>query len=244
MTPGPVGTGKSINAFKLLSTQLPENFTSISITLSAQTSSNQILDTIFAQIDKRRKGVFGPPNGKKCIAFIDDLNMPKKEEWGAQPAIEILRQYLDHQAWYVFKLNKEYTKIEDIIFLTAMGPPGSGRNDITARIIRHFNMVSYVEIEDNTIKRIFAKITKFYLGKFPPEYQAGFENLIDATLIIYNKVKENLLPTPSKSHYLFNLRDVARVFQGLVQASIKHSKDLLDLAKIWYHENSRVYHDR
>ena len=33
---------------------------------------------------RRRKGVFGPEDGKKYIAiYIDDLNMPKKEEYGA-----------------------------------------------------------------------------------------------------------------------------------------------------------------
>lgn len=37
--------------------------------------------------------------------------------------------------------------------------------------------------------------------------------LVSATLEVYETIQKHLLPTPTKIHYTFNLRDVSKVIQ-------------------------------
>lgn len=57
----------------------------------------------------------------------------------------------------------------DINFVCAMGPPGGGRNAITPRLTRHFNYLSFAEMDEVSKKRIFSTILGSWVGK----YQAG-----------------------------------------------------------------------
>ena len=163
---GPTGTGKSLNSSELLTTGLSDTYQYISLAFSAQTGANQTQDTVDSKMEKRRKGYYGPPIGKKCIIFIDDLNMPKKETFGAQPPLELIRQYMDHRGWYDRK-TLLYMRLEDLVVLSTMGPPGGGRTFITSRLVRHYNMLAYTDLPADIINSIFTTLIAFYLRKFP-----------------------------------------------------------------------------
>jgi dynein heavy chain len=162
--------------------------------------------------------------------------MPKKEEYGAQPPIELLRQWMDHKGWYN-RVSKEFWEILDIVFVTAMGPPGGGRSSLTQRLQRHFNIITYNILDNNSIEMIFSKIIGRYFSTFSDDVKNCTKAIVDATQVVYNGVEDKLKPIPAKSHYTFNLRDMSKIFQGVCSASSKLVLTKIDLVKLWVHEN-------
>jgi dynein heavy chain len=69
--------------------------------------------------------------------------------------------------------------------------------------------------------------------------------LVTTTKRVYDAVLNGpLKPTPNKSHYTFNLRDISRINQGLVNANNKLVIQPVHLVRMWVHENKRVFGDR
>lgn len=58
------------------------------------------------------------------------------------------------------------------------------------------------------------------------------------------RIAEEMLPTPDKSHYIFNLRDLSKCIQGILQASSLHYSMEMQVLRLFYHETTRVFHDR
>jgi dynein heavy chain len=243
---GPTGTGKTVDLSQyLLSLPVDKNMI-IQTQFSAQTSANMTQDLIDGKLDKRRKGVFGPPVGKQAIIFVDDLNMPEVEEYGAQPPIEILRQWMDHGGWYDLG-DKSFRKLIDIQYCTAMGPPGGGRNHITPRMVRHFQVVGMVEAQPAVLSAIYTSILSWYMGKeaLGDDLAKLTKPIVGATLAVYQIAQDKLLPTPAKSHYMFNLRDFSRVVQGVTMVrKAQLDGDKQRMIRLWVHEISRVFGDR
>lgn len=54
--------------------------------------------------------------------------------------------------------------IVDTVVVGAMGPPGGGRNHITPRLLRHFNILCFLEFDDGTLTRIFRTIVDWHFN--------------------------------------------------------------------------------
>lgn len=246
---GPTGTGKSVYVGQHVMALPKETFQPITVTFSARTSANMAQEQIDSALDKRRKGVYGPPPGKKAVVLVDDLNMPQKERYGAQPPIELLRQLLDMQGWY--GRDNTFRRLQDVHTVCAMGPPGGGRTFITQRHLRHFSTIGLDQVSDERLRYIFHTVLDAHLtrGNFPDAIHAQSHNVINATLRVYNSAKTSLLPTPAKSHYTFNLRDFSSVVQGITlqpASALPESSEEQEngFLRLWVHETLRVFYDR
>jgi len=173
------------------------------------------------------------------------MNMPVKEVYGAQPPLELLRQFFDYGHVYDLKDSSKLF-IHNVLIMAACGLPGGSRQDVYARFLNHFNVYSINTFSDDSMFRIFLNVALngFRRAGHGQDVFVVTNQIVSATQSIYKLVQAEIRATPAKSHYIFNLRDISRVVTGCTLVRKESVTDKKIFVRVWYHEAMRVFYDR
>ena len=257
MVGGP-GTAKTSAALMFFSTFDAEKRLLKRNNFSSATTPGMFQVTIEAELDKRGGKNFGPPNNKKMTVFLDDLSMPLVNAWGDQPTLEIVRQLVETRGFCFLDKDKrgDIKVCEDLQYVAAMNHPGGGKNDIPNRLKRHFYVFNMILPAITSIDDIYGQMLRgrFTDGEFDKKTLKVVQGLTNATIELWRLVKAKMLPTPAKFHYIFNMRELSRVFQGvlltpkntILTGGIKtpSTNTPVTLLRLWKHECCRVFQDK
>merc|ERR1719359_532893 len=194
---GETGVGKSVAIQRFLNV-CGDTFSTGSTNFSAQTNTGNVVTLFENRLERKRKNLLGAPPGTIMLFFVDDINMPMLEFYGAQPPIELLRQVVDYGGFYDRK-KLFWKNVADTQFIAACGPPGGGKMPVTPRLFRHFNMIWMTALSVTAMNRILLSIFGGWLGCVKPELQELAAPLMEATVDMFFKIVQDLLPTPTKS---------------------------------------------
>ncbi|KAK2497325.1 hypothetical protein MC885_009648 [Smutsia gigantea] len=241
---GESGTSKTATTQNFLKNLNEETTIVLIVNFSSRTTSMDIQRNLEANVEKRTKDTYGPPMGKRLLVFMDDMNMPKVDEYGTQQPIALLKLLLEKG--YLYDRGKELNckSIRDLGFIAAMGKAGGGRNEVDPRFISLFNVFNVLFPSEESLHLIYSSILKGHTLVFHDSVAAMSDKLTFCTLALYKNIVQDLPPTPSKFHYIFNLRDLSRVFNGLVLTNPERFQTVTLMVRVWRNECLRVFHDR
>lgn len=242
---GESGTAKSVTIQAYLNGLDPSTAVALNMNFSSRTSSADVQRAIEDATEKRTKDTYGPPMGKKLLIFLDDMNMPRVDTYGTQQPIALLKLFTTMAGLYDRGKDLNWKHMKDIQIVGAMGPPGGARNPVDPRFISLFSVFEIQFPSDDNLSTIYQNILVRHLAKLSDSIRSTVsETLTSVTLELYNYIVEKLPPTPSRFHYIFNLRDLSRIYEGLLLTCEDHFPGPGEFLRLWRNESLRIFHDR
>uniref|UniRef100_A0A6P7FV51 Dynein heavy chain 10, axonemal-like n=1 Tax=Diabrotica virgifera virgifera TaxID=50390 RepID=A0A6P7FV51_DIAVI len=240
---GETGTSKTAIIQDFLRNLDQDIFILLNINFSSRTSSMDVQMNLESSVEKRTKEIYGPPMGKKLICFIDDMNMPQVDDYGTQQPIALLKLLFEKGGFYDRGKDLNWKILKDISYFAAMGIAGGGRNEVDPRFISMFIVINLVFPTTSTLHHIYTSILNGHLSTFDEEVQIA-PLLMTITLNLYNVCINQLPPTPSKFHYIFNMRDLSRITAGICLSVPNLYTKQAYIVRLWRNEFLRVICDR
>ncbi|XP_067084612.1 dynein axonemal heavy chain 10 [Osmerus mordax] len=241
---GESGTSKTATTQNFFKNVNIDTTMTLVINFSSRTTSMDLQRNLEASVEKRTKETYGPPMGKRLLVFMDDLNMPRVDDYGTQQPIALLKLLLDRGGLYDRGKELNCKILKDLGFIAAMGKAGGGRNEVDPRFVSLFSVFNIPFPEEDALKLIYASILEGHARPFEEAIQKICEKLTFCTLELYKSIIRDLPPTPSKFHYIFNLRDLSRVYHGLTLTNAERFLTVAQFVRVWRNECLRVFHDR
>lgn len=241
---GESGTAKTLTTQTYLGSLDPFSTVLLNLNFSSRTTSSDVQRAIEDSTEKRSKDTYGPPMGKKLVVFFDDLNMPKVDSYGTQQPIALLKLFIEREGIYDKGKDLSWKKMKDVLSLAAMGPPGGARNAVDPRFISLFNVFEIQFPSKENLRTIFESILTGHVAALSEDIKGISPVVTDVTLEVYSYIIEKLPPTPSRFHYIFNLRDLARVYEGLLRTTPDRFETAPGFVRAWRNEVMRIFHDR
>ncbi|CAG9462750.1 unnamed protein product [Pedinophyceae sp. YPF-701] len=185
---------------------------------------------------------WGPPGNKRMVYFIDDMNMPFKDKYDTQSAIELVRQYVDYGGWYD-KVKIVERKIASCQLVSCMNPT-AGSFFITPRMQRHFSTFAVQMPPQEIVRSVYVAIAEGHMAPFEGDVAALAPRLVDAMTELHKSVMNTFLPSAVKFHYQWNLRDLSNITQGLTRMTREFYTNPVQVVRLFVHECERVFLDR
>ncbi|XP_075374925.1 dynein axonemal heavy chain 17-like isoform X4 [Mycteria americana] len=244
MLVGNAGTGKSVLMWDKLKVLSADEYLVQSVPFNFYTTSAMLQAVLEKPLEKKSGRNYGPPGTRRLIYFIDDMNMPEVDKYGTVAPHTLIRQHVDHGHWYDrTKLTQK--DVHNCQYVACMNPT-AGSFTIDPRLQRHFCVFAVSFPGQEALHTMYSTILAQHLAlqRMPPAVQKLQPQLVAAALALHQKVASTFLPTAIKFHYLFNLRDLSNIFQGLLFSTPECLKSPVDLVRLWLHEAERVYGDK
>ncbi|GMH41196.1 hypothetical protein BSKO_09106 [Bryopsis sp. KO-2023] len=253
---GPAGAGKSALARRMLisknfctgSSEFPftaphsdrSSIHAIQLALSRCMDPARAQRSVEASLTRWRECAYGPPLSKQTVLVVEDVHSGPCDQFGTCSTVELFRQWMEMGGWYSLD-NLRFLKVVSMKIVCCIRNGYEQRN-LSGRFLRHHQVVTLLENDENALKKIFSELLSQKLQSSSHVLPAKLE-CVEATIKTLQSLEKRIAASPQRRQYVFNTTHMAQVFYGLLKCTPAFQSKR-DLVEAWRHECCRVFLDR